>query len=113
MRSDKGRLFLCLTRQARHFPDCEDDSHARIIDVAAAGEERLVFDQLPSGSYALSVFHDENGNGRLDTFLGMPREGFGFSRNPPIRFGPPRFGEARFDIAAGTTSQSVKMRYLL
>jgi uncharacterized protein (DUF2141 family) len=68
---------------------------------------------VPSGNYALAVIHDANANGRLDTFAGIPREGFGFSRNPPIRFGPPKFEEARFAITAGLNSQTISVRYLL
>ena len=70
-------------------------------------------DGLASGAYAVSLFHDENGNGRLDTILGIPREGFGFSRNPPIRFGPPRFDAARFAVTSGEAAQQVRLKYLL
>ena len=66
--------------------------------VAAAAPRRRASPALPRGDYALAVIHDENGNARLDTIAGIPREGFGFSRNPPIRFGPPRFAAARFDL---------------
>lgn len=65
-----------------------------------------------SGDYALALVHDENGNGRMDTFLGMPREGFGFSRDAPVRFGPPRFEDARFALE-GSQTLVVTMRYLL
>lgn len=73
---------------------------------------RLSLD-LPPGEYALSVIHDENDNGRLDTILKVPREGFGFSRNPAIRMGPPRFDETRFEIATDPVAQSVRIRYIL
>jgi uncharacterized protein (DUF2141 family) len=45
--------------------------------------------------------------------MGMPREGFGFSRNPAIRFGPPRYSEVRFALPASGSRQSVKVKYLL
>jgi uncharacterized protein (DUF2141 family) len=59
------------------------------------------------------VIHDENGNAKLDTFAGIPREGFGFSRNPPIRFGAPRFSAARFAITGDAQRQQIGMRYML
>lgn len=68
---------------------------------------------LAPGTYALSVIHDENANGRLDRFMAIPREGFGFSRNPRIRMGPPRFEEVRFEVGAGRVRQAVRLRYLL
>ncbi len=65
-----------------------------------------------AGTYAVSLIHDENGNGKLDTALGMPREGFGFSRNPAISFGPPKFKSASFAVN-GASAQTVKMKYML
>ena len=59
---------------------------------ANAGGVRIA--GLGRGDYAVSVIHDENNNAKLDTFAGIPREGFGFSRNPAIRFGPPKFSAA-------------------
>ena len=71
------------------------------------------FDGLPSGDYALALIHDENGNGKLDTVMGIPREGFGFSRNPAIRFGPPKFVESRIEVTSGGVDETVKVKYLL
>ncbi len=58
------------------------------------------------------MFHDENGNGKLDTFLGIPREGFGFSKNPPVRPRAPKFSECSFDVHA-SSSIAITMQYLL
>ena len=65
-----------------------------------------------AGHYAISVLHDENSNLKADFMLGMPREGFGFSRNAKVRFGPPKFSAASFPVGAGGTSQSLTMKYL-
>jgi uncharacterized protein (DUF2141 family) len=49
---------------------------------AKAGEVKFVFQSVPAGKYAVAAFHDENGNGKLDTnSLGVPTEGFGFSND--------------------------------
>ena len=50
---------------------------------------------------------------RLDTLLGIPREGFAFSRNPPIRFGAPRYDEASFRVGDSASVQTLRLRYLL
>ena len=64
---------------------------------AKVGEVELVFEKVPPGTYAISVFHDANENGKLDSnFAGIPKEGFGFSNNAMGMFGPPSFGEAKF-----------------
>ncbi|WP_284054590.1 DUF2141 domain-containing protein [Stakelama marina] len=112
LRSDKGQIRLCLTADADHFPDCKGDA-AAITRSVPATEREVRFTALSPGAYAVSVIHDENGNAKLDTFAGIPREGFGFSRNPAIRFGPPRFDAARFDVSGPTETQQVRMRYIL
>lgn len=109
LRSAKGVVQVCLTRDSQRFPDCAPGS----LRTVPAGQTHLRFDALPSGAYAVALFHDENRNGRLDTTLGIPREGFGFSRNPPVRFGAPSFAAARFSVSSGETAQSVRVRYLL
>jgi uncharacterized protein (DUF2141 family) len=112
LRSAKGTLRLCLTARPESFPSCVDDAQATVRSVpAGAGTIRV--DGLPRGAYALALIHDENSNARLDTLAGIPREGFGFSNNPPIGFGPPRFASARFSLAGDAGMQQVRMRYLL
>lgn len=110
LRSTHGKIQACLTLRADIFPDCQADPAARRLTVPAG--QPLSFGDLPSGAYALALIHDENGNGRLDTRLGIPIEGFGFSRNPVILFGPPRFAAARFAVTGGESDQTVKVRYL-
>jgi uncharacterized protein (DUF2141 family) len=113
LRNGRGMVRLCLTRNPAHFPDCNRDPAAVKRSVAAgqAGSIRLA--GVAEGVYALAVVHDENGNGRLDRFMAIPREGFGFSRNPQIRMGPPSFEEARFAVGAAGIRQVVRMKYLL
>ena len=112
LRSAKGQLGICLTSQPANFPGCVGDPRSARRWVAAS--ERVVrLEGLPAGSYAVAIIHDENGNRKLDTAFGIPREGFGFSRNPAIRFGPPRFAAARFLLPEGGAAQQVRMRYLL
>ena len=43
----------------------------------------------------------------------IPREGFGFSRDAPVRMGPPKFAQAAFTLAGEDESQSIRMRYLM
>lgn len=105
-------LRVCLTADPKNFPGCVDDARA-VTRTVPADAPQLAITGLPPGDYALAIIHDENSNKKLDTFMGIPREGFGFSRNPPIRFGPPRFTAAEFKLGADGATQSVTMRYLL
>jgi uncharacterized protein (DUF2141 family) len=111
LRSAKGVIQLCLTADRASYPDCKK-GHA-IKRTFPAGSPHIRFTDLAPGSYAIAVIHDENNNAKLDTFMGMPREGFGFSRNPGIGFGPPRFDVVRFDVGGDAVRQQVKIRYLL
>ncbi|MBB3473726.1 MULTISPECIES: DUF2141 domain-containing protein [unclassified Sphingomonas] len=112
MRSAKGMIRVCLTADPANFPRCVDDRDA-VTRSIPAGQHSLRFAALPRGDYAVAVIHDENGNAKLDTFAGIPKEGFGFSNNPAIRFGPPRFKAARFTLASDAEAQQVKMHYIL
>lgn len=72
----------------------------------------VTFADLAPGAYAVSLFHDENKNNKLDTGpFGIPREGYGFSRDPRPRFRAPRFDEAKFDLPAGGTAITVRVKY--
>ena len=112
LRNTRGAVHACLTRNPAHFPDCKSDPLALKRTVQASAG-RIDFKGVSPGLYALSVFHDENGNKKLDTFLGIPKEGFGFSRNPVVRFGPPRFDKVSMELGTGFARTSVRMQYLL
>ncbi|WP_010161621.1 MULTISPECIES: DUF2141 domain-containing protein [unclassified Sphingomonas] len=112
LRSTKGMVRVCLTADPDNFPACIDDANATTRSIPATTTS-IRFGGLPHGTYAVAVIHDENNNHKLDTFAGIPREGFGFSRNPTVRFGPPRFAAARFTLQSDADRQQVRMRYLL
>ncbi len=114
MRNTRGHLLVCITANATAFPDCSRDPAAMRMRVPAAdvhGQMRVTLND--AGTYAVAIVHDENGNGRLDTMMMMPREGFGFSRNPAIRMGPPRFRDAAFAVGVAPAHQQVRVRYML
>jgi uncharacterized protein (DUF2141 family) len=77
----------------------------------ANGSAHIVLSGLAPGNYALSVFHDANANGKLDTFMGIPKEGYGFSRNPGFKPRAPTFAEAEIDVA-GSASAAISLRYI-
>ena len=112
LRNGKGQVLACLTAQPNGFPDCRKDPAARKLAVAAGANVQLDFGRVPQGRYAISLLHDENGNGKADMALMIPREGFGFSRDAPARFGPPRFASAAFEVGGGEVHQTIRMRYL-
>lgn len=115
LRSSKGVVRACMTPLPGHFPKCRGDA-AAYRKVLAAADETLEFSftGVRPGRYAIALLHDENGNGKADRVLGMmPREGFGFSRDAPVRMAPPKFEDAAFEVAAGPVSQTIRMRYMM
>ena len=67
--------------------------------------------QLPLGDYAFSAFHDQDGNGELNTnFVGMPREPIAISNNALGKFGPPKYEDAVFSLGVEPVIQRVIMR---
>lgn len=93
--SSNGKLLFLIFASEEGFPDNEKTS---VKSISIPASEKSYALDLPAGEYAISVIHDENDNGSLDTFLGIPREAFGFSNNPRIFFGPPSFDRARFKL---------------
>lgn len=112
LRSDDGQVLACLTAKPAAFPNCEHDPAARRLIVPAGKPLVLDFGAVPNGRYAIALVHDENGNGKLDKQLLMPREGFGFSRDAPVRLGPPSFSRAAFTVEGEEEHQTIRMRYL-
>ena len=81
-----------------------------VIADARDGELVLAELQLPPGEYALSIFHDTNDNGELDTnFIGIPKEPVALSNNARPKFGPPKYKDAVFTLGADPVTQRISM----
>lgn len=111
LRSAKGIILICLTANPASFPDCEGGKDSRLLRVFANKAGPIEVKGLAPGNYAISLVHDENANGRLDKAILIPREGFGFSRNPKITFGPPKFSAVEVAVGQGDVRVPVKMKY--
>ena len=96
LRNNKGQLHYEL------FDDQKTSLKTGSIEIANQ-KCMLVFENMKAGKYAFNFIHDENKNKKLDTILFfIPREGFGFSNNPVLRFGPPDFKELLFEVKENT-----------
>ena len=88
---------------------------AQKVSIADALEGDLVRTELllPLGDYALSVFYDQDGDGKLNTnFIGMPKEPIALSNNAVAKFGPPQYDDAVFTLGAQPLIQSLSMKVL-
>ena len=101
-----GMALVAFFLDARVWPDGDAAVFRTAVVPIKDGQAIAVFEDVPAGPFAVSVFHDENDNGELDSAaLGIPSEPYGFSAEARDLFGPPSFKEARIDLAAGETKQ--------
>ena len=113
VRSAQGTVLACLTPSDGAFPDCGEDRLSQRRIVRANSRVTIVFNDVAPGEYAISLLHDENGNGKVDKTLFVPKEGFGFSRDAQLRLGPPRFSAAALSVGQDApVYQTIRMRYL-
>jgi uncharacterized protein (DUF2141 family) len=80
---------------------------------ASAGEVKVLFEGVPAGTYAVSVIHDENEDGELDSgMFGIPKEGFGFANDAMGTFGPPDFEKASIKVGNTPQTISISIKYM-
>ncbi|NCA01717.1 MAG: DUF2141 domain-containing protein [Sphingomonadaceae bacterium] len=113
VRNAKGKVLVCLTSNAKAYPDCGKDPASRKLALPASATLTARFEDVPPGTYAIALIHDENSNNRMDLALFLPKEGFGMSQNPKIGMGPPKFKNAQFVVNSGNIRLPVMMRYML
>lgn len=96
-KSWEGMLRGCVTNDARRF--LNDPQWCVYAEIGGEEDSWLIFGDLIPGRYAVSVYHDENNNQKIDRgWLGIPVEDYGFSNNPSTLFGPPSFARASFEL---------------
>lgn len=113
IRSDDGRLYVAVhpPESQATFPE-GTGLIAAIQQRAHTGVLRFVLRDLPPGRYAVNAYHDENGNGELDTnFVGIPSEGYGFANDPSTSFGPADFDAAAVDVGDAAAVAAMTLRY--
>ena len=113
LHSDKGQVLCALYSSRDGFPKQSEKALARVTSGIAQKQAVCEFSGIAPGTYAISVFHDENSNGKLDTkFMGIPREGVAASNNAKGHFGPPKFEAAAFPFTGGRLELKITINYL-
>ena len=109
VRSDAGHVLVALCDRATFLREtCRYHGRAP----ASRGSVTLRIDGVPPGLYAAQAYQDENDNNRIDrSFFGMPTEGIGFSRDAPMRFGPPSFDDAAVSVGPEGGAIALSLRY--
>lgn len=109
VRSDKGSVAVAICDKAT-FPAGACPYHAQAP--AKRNETTVRITGVPPGTWAAAVLHDEAGSGKLEfNLFGLPKQGFGFSRDAPMRFGPPSFADAAVNLGNPTGVMTVPLHY--
>lgn len=104
--SEEGRMYIGLYAEETTWLQ---KPMKGTIGTIENGASTVSFQNVPNGTYAISVFHDADDDGELDSFLGIPTEPTGSSNDAPARFGPPRWKEASFEVSGSTVTQTINL----
>ncbi|WP_296386440.1 DUF2141 domain-containing protein [Winogradskyella sp.] len=96
--SNDGKMLLALYNSETNFLETSyKGTKSDIVNNMCT----ITFKNVPEGTYAVSIFHDENNNEKLDTnFFGIPKEDYGCSNNAKGFMGPPKWEDAKFQLKA-------------
>ena len=112
MSSDKGQIGFCLFNSSEGFPHPEKAIQCVFVKTNINSTE-YTFTNIEMGTYAVSVFHDENNNKKLDTnWIGLPSEGVGVSNNGKDDWGPPKYKNAKFVFNKPEQTITISLSYL-
>ncbi|MBC7794868.1 MAG: DUF2141 domain-containing protein [Clostridia bacterium] len=110
LKTDQGTLHCALYANAKGFPT--EPEHAATEVKVQVREKRAtcVFPDVKAGRYAVALWHDVNGDNKLDAnWLGIPKEPVGSSNNAKGSFGPPSFAKASFDFQPPLVRQTIRL----
>jgi uncharacterized protein (DUF2141 family) len=113
-KNTKGKIGVTLFQNAEGFPD--DASKAirqQSVEIDPSTlSAQVTFKDLSQGTYAVSVLHDENSNGKMDkNLVGIPKESYGASNNPKKKRRAPTFDEAKFSLNAPEQTIEITLIY--
>jgi len=110
IKAQKGSIRVGLFSNETDF--LKNAVEGKVVKVSGS-EVTVVFENLKAGDYAVSVIHDENENGELDSnAFGIPKEGFAFGNNSMGAFGPPSFEKAKVELRDQPVKQVIKLKHM-
>ncbi|HRG45776.1 MAG TPA: DUF2141 domain-containing protein [Leptospiraceae bacterium] len=109
IKNKKGTINIALFKSDTDF---NQEKFTYVSRTPADSNGIIIFDKIDYGNYSVAVYHDENENQKLDrNFIGMPKEGYGFSNNVKGKFGPPAFKDTSVIMNQTETNLSIQLNY--
>ena len=112
VRNSKGLIAIGINTSPEGWPrQPQMDSNWKKVNIVN-GVFTTKVENLAYGTYAISVLDDENSNMEMDMFMGIPKEGYGFSMNPPFKPSAPKFEECSFLLDKPYKQITIDLRYV-
>lgn len=113
LRSNKGHVLISLFKEGIGYPGNPEKAFRKAKVAVSNNNASLIFEGVPTGTYAIAILHDENDDAKMNTnMFGVPKEGYGFSNNVMGAFGPPSYSKASFRFNGGAVMPvEIKARY--
>lgn len=112
LKTQKGELCFKLFSRSFGFPDNDKNAVMRQCVKLSEDPLKITLKDISSGSYAIAVFQDLNGDRTLNrNATGTPTEGYGFSNNPMTRQDLTRYGDCVFLLAGANNTIKIKLKY--
>lgn len=109
IKNKKGTINIALFKSDTDF---NQEKFTYVSRTPADSNGIIIFDKIDYGNYSVAVYHDENENQKLDrNFIGMPKEGYGFSNNVKGKMGPPAFKDTSVIMNQAETNLSIQLNY--
>ena len=110
IKNNKGQISIGLYDKKDDFLD--NEKVYKGVKIKSNNlDAKYSFKNIPNGTYAIALYHDEDNNDKLNTnFFGIPNEGTGLSNNARASFGPPKFDDAKFELKTKIELE-IKLRY--
>jgi uncharacterized protein (DUF2141 family) len=99
-KNDQGLVQVLLFKSKDGFPDVPEKAFKSFQSKIENNQASISLSEIPKGKYAISAFHDTDGDGKMRTgMFGVPKDRYGFSNDAKGRMGPPSFEDASFVVS--------------
>jgi len=107
IKSNEGAVLFGLYTEGTFMKSKpEFTAKSEVVD----GVAQVTFENIPTGTYAISCFHDMNGNDQMDFEpSGMPKEAYAISNNAVNMYGPPEWSEAKFEVTGEDVNMNLNL----
>jgi uncharacterized protein (DUF2141 family) len=110
LKKNPSNVYVAFFKKGSDFPKDEAVTIGKVFKSSGKGTDTVIWTDIPANEYAIAIFQDLNGNGKIDTnLIGYPTEPFAFSNNFKPRFSAPKFNDCKFVYDGGILTINIKM----